>query len=313
MAARQLAWGAHGLTVAKAGEAEVMSHVAKDLLVAYPAVGLNRLQRLARLAKDHRLTLTVDSVPAAENAEREASRVDCRFHLLIDLDVGFGRTGVGTVAEALALAEYCRQQPHLHLDGLMCFPGHLAFHAASHEWEAYTDRVGCIVERFRKEGFATEVVSGGSTPTANHSHQNPWLTEIRPGTYIYNDRNEIAMGFATLEDCAARVVATVVSHSGSHKLVVDAGSKMLSSDRCGPLPDSGYGLVVELPDAKIVRLSEEHGEIELASTQPRPPIGSTLSIIPNHICPCVNLQDHFYLWQNDDFLKKTVDARGAVV
>ena len=96
-------------------------------------------------------------------------------------------------------------------------------------------------------------------------------------------------------------------------MIVDAGSKTLTSDRCGPAPDSGYGIVVDHPDAVVVGLYEEHGIIEFPTGSERPRLGTRLAIIPNHICPCVNLHDTFYLRTGADRWKRLpVDARGAV-
>lgn len=313
MAQRQLAQGAQGLTVAKAGEAEVMASIGTDILIAYPTVGPARLQKVVQLARKVKVTVAIDSLEAAEQIAAAAAAASVSIHVLVDVDVGFHRTGVPDPHAATTLATICQNLPTLRLQGILCFPGHLQASDSEQAWQDYTDQVGKTVESFRERGLPIDVVSGGSTPTAAASHRNPWLTEIRPGTYIYNDRNELSRGHITLDDCAARVIATVVSHSGLNKVVIDAGSKMLSSDRCGPAPDSGFGYLIDLPNSKLARLTEEHGEIELAPQDPRPDIGSKISILPNHICPCVNLQDYFYLWEHQQFHRLPVDARGQVV
>jgi D-serine deaminase-like pyridoxal phosphate-dependent protein len=172
----------------------------------------------------------------------------------------------------------------------------------------------------RSLGIEVPVISGGSTPTAKESHRNPILNEIRPGTYIYNDWNEVALGVASIDDCAARVVATVVSVPSENKFILDAGSKTLSSDRHCVEPESGFGKVVDYPDAKVSRLSEEHGEVIFPETYagPRPKVGDRVWIIPNHICVCVNLQNSFFLYQQDNpehggLEELAVDARGMLV
>ena len=141
------------------------------------------------------------------------------------------------------------------------------------------------------------IVSGGSTPTAYQSHLIPQLTEIRPGTYIYNDMNTVRGGFCTLDDCAARIICTVVSNAVPNQIVLDAGTKTLTSDACIPARDSGHGFIVEYPQAKIVALSEEHGQVDVSRCDHQPDLGQRVTVIPNHICPCVNLQND--VWWNE--------------
>jgi D-serine deaminase-like pyridoxal phosphate-dependent protein len=153
------------------------------------------------------------------------------------------------------------------------------------------------------------IVSGGSTPTAYQSHFMPRMTEIRPGTYIYNDMNTVAGGFCSIDDCAASVVSNAVPG----KVVVDGGAKTLAADRNIPNPDSGYGYVVQYPKAKVVRLSEEHGEIDISTCDSAPKLGERISIIPNHICPCVNLHDSFWLQTtNHELPEMNIDTRGKL-
>jgi D-serine deaminase-like pyridoxal phosphate-dependent protein len=312
MAKLQKDSGAVGLTVAKAGEANVMARVCPEVLIAYPAIGKARLNAVANLSKTAKLMIGIDSKPAAEMISQAMASAGGEVGILVDIDVGFHRTGLNTVEHAVGLAEYVDRLPKLALRGLMCFPGHLLPSSDAAAWEGYSASLGHLVESFQKKGLCVDIISGGSTPTACMSAKNPWLTEIRPGTYIYNDVNEIRLGVATLGDCAARVLATVVSRAGDHKFVLDCGSKTLSSDRCGPAPDSGFGYVVEYPEAKITRLSEEHGEVELASGV-APAIGSRVTVVPNHICVCVNLQNNFWLFDDNKWTQMPVDARGMLV
>lgn len=315
MAGWQLAQGASGLTVAKIGEAECMSDLCSDLFVAYPAVGRQRLERLGQLAKSHRISVGIDSMEALEAIDATAGAHAAKIGVLVDLDVGFHRTGLALASEAIALCQSVAKRSHVELRGVMCFPGHLPVDAPEPMWQEYEASIRDVVEPLERSGIAVETISGGSTPTAVHSHRNRLLNEIRPGTYIYNDWNEVRLGVATPDDCAARVIATVVSMPSPHRWVVDAGSKTLSSDRNAADPDSGFGHVVGYPEAKIVRLSEEHGEITLpeSSQLPPPKIGQSLWIIPNHICVCVNLQNQFLLVDDGITQWLPVDARGMLV
>lgn len=309
----QVQAGATALTVAKAGEAEVMGEVCGEVFIAYPPIGSARLGKVIQLAKTKSIRVGIDSVEAADYISHGAEIAGVELGVMVDLDVGFQRTGFRSVQQALELATELEKKPGLKLRGVMCFPGNVGSTADDPQWSHYIDQLGDFLTRWKKLGLPDPIVSGGSTPTAKLSHLNRWLTEIRPGTYVYNDVNELRLGVATMDQCAARVICTVVSRPTSSKCIVDAGSKTLSSDRCGPAPDSGFGCVLEYSNAKISRLSEEHGEIEFGSDTQAPVVGTRLTIIPNHICVCVNLQNHFYSVENGVISQRPVDARGLLI
>lgn len=316
MAERQVHAGATGLTTAKAGEAEVMMAASRDVLVAYPVVDEYRSRHLAAMAREGVLIrTTADSPEGVERLAAAALAVGTTIGVLVDLDVGFHRTGVSSPAAALELAQGIDGERSLRLDGIFFYPGHV--------WEP-VDRQGVelaridgliaeCVDLWGRSGLDAQIISGGSTPTAYQSHLVARQTEIRPGTYIYNDMNTVRAGFCSLEDCAATVVCTVVSTAVAGKAVIDAGTKTLTSDRNVKFPDSGHGHVVEYPEAVVVRLSEEHGELDVSRCGRKPRIGERVSVIPNHVCPCVNLQDDFWMRRGDGTLERVaVDSRGRL-
>jgi D-serine deaminase-like pyridoxal phosphate-dependent protein len=316
LARMQMEHGAVGLTVAKVGEARVMAEVSDDVLMAYPAVDRARCSELAALAKGRTVRVGIDSTTAAEALHDAAREAGTTIGILVDLDVGHHRTGVQTPTEALKLAQHVARLSSLRLDGLMFFPGHLS-HSAGNEaaLRSIDGLLGEAIEQWKRHGLEAKIVSGGSTPTAYQSHLVTRLTEMRPGTYVYNDVNSLRAGCATLDDCAARIVCTVVSTAVPGQVVLDAGSKTLTSDRCGPAPDSGHGYVVEYPNAKITKLSEEHAQVDATACDRAPKLGDRVTVVPNHICPCVNLQDAVWWFEEgwDGRAERlTVDARGKV-
>ena len=212
------------------------------------------------------------------------------------------------------MAEYIARARGLRLDGIMFYPGHVTLSMAK-EGKVIGEIDGMIGEAkelWKKKGLEAKIVSGGSTPTAYFSHEFKNMTELRPGTYIFHDMNGVHGGFASVEDCEARILATVVSTAVSGQMVIDAGSKTLTSDRCGPAPESGHGLVVEYPEAKIVKLTEEHGQVDVSKCDRVPKVGQRVSVIPNHICPCINLQDQVWWKEEGSIEPVTVEERGKV-
>jgi len=316
MARLQMEAGAVGLTVAKVGEAEVMSEASGDLLLAYPALDSARTARIAKLAQRATLRVGLDSAAAADAIGDAVRSAGATIGILVDLDVGFHRTGVQSPAEALRLAQHVSRTRGLRLDGLMCFRGDLK-HPFEQQKPALLEINALLDEAadlFRRGGLECGIVSGGSSPSAYFSHHVDALTEIRPGTYIYNDMNQVRGGFNTIDDCAARVECTVVSNAVPGKFVIDAGSKALTMDRSAHNPElNGFGHVVEYPEARIVRLSEEHGEVDVSQSDRRPKLGERVHVIPNHICPCINLHDNVWIREEDESLRQIpVDARGML-
>lgn len=319
LARAQLAAGAIGLTVAKVGEAEALLPAfdgrEPDFLVAFPAVDEPRTRRLARLARDAVIRVAVDTPVAVERLAAAAAAAASRLGILLDLDVGMGRTGVAATATLLDLARAVERHPGLRLDGIFCYPGHVWEPAVEQAapLAAVAGRLAEAIHAFDRAGLCRGIVSGGSTPTAYRSHLVPQLTEIRPGTYVYNDMNTVHGGYCGLADCAARVVATVVSDALAGQVVLDGGTKTFTSDRCVPRPDAGHGHVVEHPEACVTRLSEEHGQVDVRGC-PRPPrVGERVSVIPNHVCPCVNLQDRAWWREPDGTIRPfPIDARGRL-
>src|SRR5579872_7278513 len=286
VARMQLEHGAVGLTVAKVGEAEVMTGAGLDeILVAFPIWGDEKLRRLATMARNHNILVAVDNEATAQALSRAASSLNATVGVLVEFDAGMHRCGVEPGPAAVELARKIQKLPGLKFRGLMTFPGNIWGTIEDREKE--TGRVAQRFERafeaFREAGIELEIVSGGSTPSAMLSHEIPGLTEIRPGTYAYNDLNTYYQGACGREDCAARVVATVISTAVPGRAMIDSGSKTLSSDGLGSGSGKGHGLVVEAPDASLIKLSEEHGHLDITKSSHRFHVGEVLTVIPNHV------------------------------
>jgi D-serine deaminase-like pyridoxal phosphate-dependent protein len=119
------------------------------------------------------------------------------------------------------------------------------------------------------------------------------VTEIRPGTYVFNDVQQMRLGVATEATCAARVLATVVSHPDGERFAIDGGSKAFSSDGDVAPPFPGRGVVVGRPGLRLDSFSEEHGVGHVEDGE-EVRIGERLEIIPLHVCSAVNLFDVAY-------------------
>ncbi len=294
-AEEQLRRGATGLTVATLHEAEVMAGVADDVLLAYPPVGEARLRRLLALPERVKATVALDSADALGALSAAAAGAGRTVGVLVELDLGMHRVGIPAVEMAVALAAAAAASPGIEWRGLLFYPGHIRQHVDEQDADlrALSDRLGEFLDALRDAGLEPAVVSGGSTPAAFASHRIDGLTEIRPGTYIFNDRTTAAIGACGWDACAYSVLATVVSTAVPGQAVVDAGAKALAREELRP-HGSGYGALLDRPEVTVRTVSEEHGVLDLSDTDWRPRIGERVRIVPNHVCVSVNL--HARLW-----------------
>jgi D-serine deaminase-like pyridoxal phosphate-dependent protein len=296
IAAEQMRLGAVGLTCATAREAEVMSDVAADILLAYPPVGAPRLARLMALPASVTLTVALDSVRAIEDLATVAAAHRREVRVYVEVDVGMRRVGVPPAGEALALANLVQRHAYLRYAGIAFYPGHIREPLA--EQGASLQRLSQELDRLlgalERAGLRPPVVSGGSTPAAWRMHEVAGVTEVRPGTYVYNDRTTAAIGACGWEDCALTVLATVVSTAVPGQAVIDAGSKALGREPMRDGDGEGFGALLDHPDVTVQRMSEEHGVLDLGASGWRPQVGDQVRVIPNHVCIVVHLNDVVY-------------------
>ena len=296
VAAEQMRLGAVGLTCATPREAEVMSDVSRDVLVAYPIVGVPKLARLVSLPANVRLTVAVDSETAVEQLAEAAREGGREVDVYVELDLGMHRVGVPNVDQAIALARQVTRHPRLNYAGITFYPGHIRQHVD--EQQAHLQRlaadISAAIKMMDRAGMRPQVVSGGSTPAAWHMHEINGVTEVRPGTYVYNDRGTAALGACAWDDCAFTVLATVVSTAVPGQAVVDAGSKALGREPMRGVEGEGFGALLDRPDVTVQRMSEEHGILDLKDSDWRPEVGEQVRIVPNHVCVVVHLNDFMY-------------------
>ncbi|MBC7895667.1 MAG: alanine racemase [Cytophagaceae bacterium] len=293
IAAEQLRLGAVGLTCATPRELEVMSDVSHDLLLAYPLLGDSKLKRVMNLPRSVRLTVGLDSMIAVDALGEAAEAADRDVEVLVEVDLGMHRVGVQSAAEALALALHIRSRPLLRFAGVMFYPGHIREHVQQQDQNLDRLRadVSDLIDVLRRGGVEARVVSGGSTPAAWRMHEVQGVTEVRPGTYVYNDRTTAALGACAWDDCAFTVLGTVVSTAVPGQAVVDCGAKALGREPMRGVEGEGFGALLDRPEVVVTRMSEEHGVLDLSASSWRPRVGELVRIVPNHVCIVVHLND----------------------
>lgn len=294
IAAMQMKAGAAGLTVATIGEAEVFAeHGIDDLFIAYPLwVGPRQARRLRDLTTKARIAVGVDSAEAAEVMATSLGDGVGDIEVLLEVDSGHHRSGIAP-ENVVALAR-AAERAGLRCTGIFTFPGHsyapgMPVKAARDERAALASASNTL----RDAGFEIVHRSGGSTPTVALTDAST-LTEVRPGVYVFGDAQQLELGRCEREDIALTVAATVVSrHEGTaaipRRIILDSGSKILGSDR--PSWTTGYGRLMDHPEARITALSEHHATVSFPADTALPALGERLRVIPNHVCVAINLAD----------------------
>ena len=306
VARRQLSLGAVGLTCSTPGEVRALGDAGiRGLLWAHLPVGAAKVAFAVEAVRRYGATLMVDSVAVAgplDAALYEARLVDGVF---LEVDTGLGRTGVDP-SSAVVVAAEVSALPSLQLRGVMTHEGHLYGFGADRAGldaaaVASARSLVAVAEELRAAGHAIDVVSVGSTPGLAAGPYVSGVTEARPGTYVFNDGNQVRLGSCTLDDCALTVLARVVSTQRAGTAIIDAGSKAMSSDAVSA--DTGYGMVLDrdglpLDGVTFPRANEEHGFLVGAGTGVLT-VGDLVRILPHHACATVNMWSELTAVQAD--------------
>jgi D-serine deaminase-like pyridoxal phosphate-dependent protein len=311
VARRQVRAGAAGLTIASIGEGEVFADGGfDDLFIAYPLVpGPAKGRRLRALAERTRLTIGIDSPTGAQAVADALGPVRDAVRVLVEIDAGGLRSGAPP-DEAGAVGAAARRLG-LPVMGVFTHGGH-GYASAAMRGAAADDEVRSLTEAAASlagVGIESPVVSAGSTPTALASARGA-VNEERPGTYVFGDRQQAALGSIGPDGIAAAIVASVVSvNRRARRFVVDAGAKVLSKD-VAPYLD-GHGEIPALGGLPVARLADHHGTVDAPDGAALPEVGQVVAVLPNHICPVVNLVDAFLVVRDGRLVDTwTVDARG---
>ncbi len=322
----QVAAGAVGVCVAKLGEAELMADEGvANIVVPNTVIGADKAARAVALAQRARFAIGIDHPAQVAQLAAAAEGAARPLEVLVEVDVGAGRGGA-VIDQVASLLRLVREAAGLRARGVYAYEGFtygardrtelvarhdlaqralLAAAEAARPWLDGDDR---------RSG--APVVSLGSTPSLLAAVPlRAGITEMRPGTYLFNDLQQARWAAASgdwrdgLAHTAAHVLASVVSVQGQ-RLILDAGSKALTSDRA--VGQDGHGLLVE-HGLTIARLSEEHGVIEGPGVE-QLRVGEKVRVLMNHVCPVVNLFPVMHLVRGEDVVEvRDVGARGMLV
>jgi len=312
----QIEAGAVGICCATIGEAEIMARAGiAGVLVTSPVVQPACIERLVALRTDATGLMAVVDNPSNARAIAEAAGASgTTLRVLIDFDLGLGRTGAASVADAVALARLVTDTPGIEFAGVQAYAGHLqhieGFAARAELAATQAARLSELVGALTREGMPPGIVSGGGTGTHDIDHGGAF-TELQAGSYAVMDVEygdvELRAGQPTVFEPALFVRTTVVSNNAAGMVTTDAGLKRFATD--GPKPRIARGA----PDGAIYAFGgDEHGCVVFADASQSLPLGAAIECIAPHCDPTVNLYDHFHCVRGDDLVDIwPVDARGA--
>jgi D-serine deaminase-like pyridoxal phosphate-dependent protein len=318
----QIERGAAGICCAKVGEAEAFAGAGiASIRLPYPVHPRNAARMLALMDRAA-MSIIVDHLAIARGWDEAMRAAGRTLDVLVKVDVGFHRCGIDPdPARATGFVRAIASMSGLRLRGLLSHAGHGYAATSEDELRAIAGHEAALLtglrDRAAAAGITIEELSVGATPTLRFSVAEPGLTELRPGNYVYFDRTQVALGAARLSDCALTVLATVVSKPAADRIILDCGSKTLTTDQArGIEPTPGYGVVLTSdgsaidPVLSIDRLSEEHATVRVEGSTPLEP-GDRVRVLPNHSCVVSNLVDEIRLVDGERVVETlAVTARG---
>lgn len=277
IAGLQLDAGAIGLTVATADQLLTVRRrfECPVLVSSLVQVDSGCTAGVTAMCADGGVVFAIESTRSVELLRR-AVGPDVVPDAVIELEAGCLRTGI----DPAHCGELARQATRAgcRVVGVFTYPGHgyipgQARDASEQEHAAL--ELGAL--ELARAGFEPEHVSAGSTPTMRFARAGA-VTEYRPGTYVFGDRQQLMLGSLERSQLTLTVVATVVARHGD-RIVLDAGGKALGRDSPSWLP--GYGQLLDGSDALITRLYDHHAVVD-AYEGPRLAVGDRVPILANN-------------------------------
>ena len=283
--------GAHGITCAKLGEAEVMAGAGlRDILVANQIVGPTKIARLVKVCRQADVMVCVDQFENVREIDRAAEAGGVRPRVLIEVDVGMQRAGVLPGEPTVSLARRIARLRHVRFAGLQTWEAHALFEPDMEKKKRMIEeslgRLTDTARAIRDSGIPVEIVSCGGTGTYWISAFVPGVTEIEAGGGIYCDIS-YRRNFGVEHEFALTILSTVTSRPHPSRIICDAGFKTMGRVDADPEVLGGV-------DAEEFVMSAEHGIIRLAGPGETPRVGDKIEIIPGYSDSTVFLHDVLY-------------------
>ncbi|MFX1296988.1 MAG: alanine racemase [Promethearchaeota archaeon] len=302
----QLKAGARGICVARVGEAEIFAQNGfNDILIANQVIDINQIKRLVNLNKSSLVRVCVDSEKNVLDLNKHALKEEIELEVLIEVDIGLGRNGVKPGEPTLRLGNFIKEQKGLKLVGLQGYEGHLISVKDPELRKKQTEEcMRYLVDTrdlLNDNGFNINYLTASNTVTYKYSAKYEGITELQPGTYVFNDEHHHIL--VPEFEIATSVLGTITNNPGKRLYTMDVGLKAATNDNGNPV-------FKNYPKCKIRVMTEEHS-IFRSGPQDNFKIGQKIETIPTHICTTVNLYDFFTIIKDNEIIAKwEILARG---
>jgi D-serine deaminase-like pyridoxal phosphate-dependent protein len=316
IARRQVAAGAIGICCATLGEAEVIAGGGiENVLITSPVVTPAMIDRLIALnSRAEGLMVVADNPVNVDALAAASAKSGQRLSVIVEFDVGQGRTGTISTEAAVALARKIKAASHLRYAGVQAYYGHLqhipAYADRRAAAEAQMARLRVLLDRLKAESLVPEIVTGGGTGTFGIDAAGGVYTEIQAGSYPFMDREYLEIDMAADRTSPFKaslfVQASVVSANREGFVVVNAGYKSFATE-------GGMPVVVspQLADASYRLMGDEHGGIQYDPKSGILKLGDAVEFLTPHCDPTINLYDRYHCVRGDTLIDIwPVDARG---
>ncbi len=309
----QQKYGIIGIQCSKLSEAEIFAESGfDDIFISSEIIDEKKLLRAKNLLKKiNKLILAVDSIYGVNKIAE--SFKDQNIYIRIEIDSGHHRCGI-KAEDVMILYREIEKYPNLIFNGVFTHGGQVYIAKNKEEREKLSfDEANEVLKAkkiLEENNIKCDVVSIGSTPSVFYSGKIEGVTEIRPGNYVFYDYKQVKLGVTKLERVSLSVLSQVISRPSKDRVIIDAGSKVLSLDYVLEDGEKVYGYILEHPNAIIYNLSEEHGWVKIKEDS-KINIGDKITIIPVHACLVMSNFDYFYLVRDNEVLGKyNIEARG---
>jgi 3-hydroxy-D-aspartate aldolase len=305
IAQRIVAAGAIGISCATIGEAEAMALGGIDgILVTAPLTSSDAIERLRRLLlRDADIAVVADHPASVAQLSSVAAAAGRTLDVVVDVDVGMGRTGCLEIVDAVALARQITSTPALNYAGIQAYWGNLQhvspFSERSRLIGIQADRVRAAVAALTAAGLPPAIVTGGGTGSHGIDAATGLFTEIQPGSYLFMDSCYGAISISENDNPFAPslfVAATVVSANKPGRVVVNAGWKAFAADSGKPQAVRGAP-----PGASFRFMGDEHGALDFEGDR-GPALGAMVEFVTSHCDPTVNLYGAFHVVRGDEVI-----------
>jgi 3-hydroxy-D-aspartate aldolase len=305
IAQRIMAAGAIGISCATIGEAEAVAlGGVGGILVTAPLTSPDAIQRLRRLLlRGADIAVVADHPASVAQLSTVAATAGGTLDVIVDVDVGMGRTGCLEIADAVTLARQIAAAPTLNYAGIQAYWGNLQqvspFAERSRLIGIQADRVRAVIAALTSAGLPPAIVTGGGTGSHRIDAATGLFTEIQPGSYLFMDSCYGAISISENDNPfvpSLFVAASVVSANKPGRVVVNAGWKAFAADSGKPVALRGA------PSGAAFRfMGDEHGALDFAGDG-GPAVGSTIEFLTSHCDPTVNLFGAFHVVRGDEVI-----------